>query len=121
MIGIGAANLAAGLFQGFPVSTSASRTAVAEQSGAKTQLTGVTGAAPIILMIVLAPGLLHNLPQPALAAVVITAALSLANIPATVRLWRQRKADSCCRSRHSSVWPCWRAARASPSLSACPS
>src|SRR6266704_2913213 len=93
MIGIGAANLAAGLFQGFPVSTSGSRTAVAERSGAKTQLTGVTGAALIIVMIVLVPGLFRNLPQPALAAVVITASLSLANIPATVRLWRQRKAE----------------------------
>jgi high affinity sulfate transporter 1 len=93
MIGIGAANLAAGLFQGFPVSTSGSRTAVAERSGAKTQLTGVTGAALIILMIVLVPGLFRNLPQPALAAVVITAALSLADIPATVRLWRQRKVE----------------------------
>ena len=93
MIGIGAANLAAGLFQGFPVSTSGSRTAVAERSGAKTQLTGVTGAALIILMIVLVPGLFRNLPQPALAAVVITAALSLADIPAVVRLWRQRKAE----------------------------
>jgi high affinity sulfate transporter 1 len=93
MTGIGAANLAAGLFQGFPVSTSASRTAVAERSGAKTQLTGVTGAALIILMIVLVPGLFRNLPQPALAAVVITASLSLADIPATRRLWRQRKAE----------------------------
>ena len=93
MIGIGAANLAAGLFQGFPVSTSGSRTAVAERSGAKTQLTGVTGAALIILMIVLVPGLFRNLPQPALAAVVITASLSLADIPGTVRLWRQRKEE----------------------------
>ena len=93
MIGIGAANLAAGLFQGFPVSTSGSRTAVAERSGAKTQLTGVTGAALIILMIVFVPGLFRNLPQPALAAVVITASLSLADIPATVRLWRQRKVE----------------------------
>ena len=93
MIGIGAANLAAGLFQGFPVSTSGSRTAVAERSGAKTQLTGVTGAALIIVMIVLVPGLFRNLPQPALAAVVITASLSLADIPATMRLWRQRKAE----------------------------
>jgi high affinity sulfate transporter 1 len=93
MIGIGAANLAAGLFQGFPVSTSGSRTAVAERSGAKTQLTGVTGAALIILMIVLVPGLFRNLPQPALAAVVITASLSLADIPGTARLWRQRKAE----------------------------
>jgi high affinity sulfate transporter 1 len=93
MIGIGAANLAAGLFQGFPVSTSGSRTAVAERSGAKTQLTGVTGAVLIILMIVFIPGLFRNLPQPALAAVVITASLSLADIPATVRLWRQRRAE----------------------------
>jgi high affinity sulfate transporter 1 len=93
MIGIGAANLAAGLFQGFPVSTSGSRTAVAERSGAKTQLTGIVGAALIILMIVLFPGLFRNLPQPALAAVVITAALSLADIPGTVRLWRQRKVE----------------------------
>jgi high affinity sulfate transporter 1 len=93
MIGIGAANLAAGLFQGFPVSTSGSRTAVAERSGAKTQLTGVVGAALIILMIVLVPGLFRNLPQPALAAVVITASLSLADIPATARLWQQRKVE----------------------------
>jgi high affinity sulfate transporter 1 len=93
MIGIGVANLAAGLFQGFPVSTSGSRTAVAERSGAKTQLTGVTGAVLIILMIVLIPGLFKNLPQPALAAVVITASLSLADIPGTARLWRQRKAE----------------------------
>jgi high affinity sulfate transporter 1 len=93
MIGIGVANLAAGLFQGFPVSTSGSRTAVAERSGAKTQLTGVTGAVVIIVMIVLIPGLFRNLPSPALAAVVITASLSLADIPATVRLWHQRKAE----------------------------
>ncbi|HEX5119787.1 MAG TPA: sulfate permease [Pseudonocardiaceae bacterium] len=93
MIGIGAANLAAGLFQGFPVSTSGSRTAVAQQSGARTQLTGVTGAALIIVMIVLLPGLFRDLPQPALAAVVITASLSLADVPGVVRLWRQRKAE----------------------------
>jgi MFS superfamily sulfate permease-like transporter len=93
MIGIGAANLAAGLFQGFPVSTSGSRTAVAERSGSKTQLTGVIGAALIILMLVLFPGLFRNLPQPALAAVVITASLSLADIPGTIRLWKQRKAE----------------------------
>jgi high affinity sulfate transporter 1 len=93
MIGIGVANLAAGLFQGFPVSTSGSRTAVAERSGAKTQLTGVVGAVLITLMIVLVPGLFRNLPNPALAAVVITAALSLADIGGTVRLWRQRKVE----------------------------
>ncbi len=93
MVGIGAANLAAGLFQGFPVSTSASRSAVAERAGAKSQLTGVIGAALIILMLVLLPGLFRNLPQPALAAIVITAALSLADIPGTARLWRQRRTE----------------------------
>jgi len=93
MVGIGAANLAAGLFQGFPVSTSASRTAVAERAGARSQLTGVIGAALIILMIVLLPGLFRNLPQSALAAVVITASLSLADLPGTVRLWRQRRVE----------------------------
>jgi len=93
MMGIGMANLAAGFFQGFAVSTSASRTAVAERSGAKTQLTGVIGAALIIVMIVFVPGLFRNLPSPALAAVVITASLSLADIPGTARLWRQRKEE----------------------------
>ncbi|MFE5814455.1 SulP family inorganic anion transporter [Streptomyces sp. NPDC056479] len=93
MAGIGAANLAAGLFQGFPVSTSGSRTAVAERAGAKSQLTGVVGAVLITLMLVLLPGLFRNLPQPALAAVVITASLSLADVSGTVRLWRQRRIE----------------------------
>ncbi len=70
------ADQAAGFFQGFAVSTSASRTAVAERSGAGTQLTGVTGAALIIVMIVFVPGLFRNLPSPALAAVVITVSLA---------------------------------------------
>ncbi len=93
MIGIGTANVAAGFFQGFPVSTSGSRTAVAEQAGAKTQLTGLVGAALIVLMLVLVPGLLKNLPNPTLAAVVIAASLSLADIPGTVRLWKQRPVE----------------------------
>jgi high affinity sulfate transporter 1 len=93
MVGIGTANLAAGLFQGFPVSTSGSRTAVAEQSGAKTQLTGVVGALTIVAMLLIAPGLFRNLPQPVLASVVIAASISLADIPATRRLWRQRRME----------------------------
>ncbi len=94
MVGIGAANLAAGLFQGFPVSTSSSRTAVAQQSGARSQLTGVVGAVTITIMLLAVPGLLRNLPNPTLAAVVIAAALSLADIAATRRLWRQRRTES---------------------------
>ena len=93
MTGIGVANIAAGLFQGFPVSTSGSRTAVAEQAGAKTQVTGLVGAAAITLILLLAPGLLRNLPQPTLAAVVIAASLSLADIPGILRLHRLRRTE----------------------------
>jgi MFS superfamily sulfate permease-like transporter len=63
---------------------------VAEQAGAKTQVTGLVGAVLIVLMLVLVPGLLSDLPNPTLAAVVIAASLSLADVPGTVRLWRQR-------------------------------
>jgi high affinity sulfate transporter 1 len=91
MVGIGTANLAAGVFQGFAVSTSGSRTAVAEQSGAKSQLTGLVGAAVVVLLLLLFPGILADLPQPALAAVVIAAAVSLADVAALRRYWRVRK------------------------------
>jgi high affinity sulfate transporter 1 len=91
MIGIGTANVAAGFFQGFAVSTSGSRTAVAEQAGAKTQVTGLVGALSVALLLVLFPSVLADLPQPALAAVVIAAALSLADLDALVRFWRVRK------------------------------
>ena len=80
MIGIGSANIAAGLFQGFAISASGSRTAVAEQSGAKSQLTGLVGAGVVVLLIVLFPSLVRNLPNTALAAVVIAAAFSLVRV-----------------------------------------
>ena len=53
MVGLGLANLAAGFFQGFPVSSSSSRTPVAEASGARTQLTGVVGAVAVALLLLL--------------------------------------------------------------------
>ncbi len=94
MIGIGAANVAAGFFQGFPVSTSGSRTAVAEQAGAKSQVAGLVGAGAIVLILVAVPGLLRNLPQPALAAVVIAASLSLADVAGVMRLWTLRRTEA---------------------------
>lgn len=93
MVGIGAANIAAGLFQGFPVSTSGSRTAVADQAGARSQLTGVVGAAVITLVLVFATSLMEYVPQPTLGAVVIAAALSLADVKGTRRLWQQRRME----------------------------
>ena len=91
MIGIGAANVAAGFFQGFAVSTSGSRTAVAEQSGAKSQLTGVVGAGLVVVLLLFLNSLLADLPQSALAGVVIAAALSLTNL-AALRKYARRAA-----------------------------
>ncbi len=93
MVGIGSANLLAGLFSGFPVSTSSSRTAVAEQSGAKTQLTGVVAGLLVLIMLMAFPGLVRHLPQPALAAIVITASISLFDLKALRRLWKIRKSE----------------------------
>jgi len=87
-VGLGAANLAAGFFQGFPVSSSSSRTPVAEAAGAKTQLTGVVGALAVALLIVLAPDVLRYLPDSALAAVVIASALGLFEFADLRRIYR---------------------------------
>ncbi len=91
MIGMGAANIAAGLFQGFAVSTSGSRTAVAEQSGAKSQVTGLVGAGLVAVLLLFLNSLLADLPQTALAAVVIVAALSLMDIAILRRYLEVRK------------------------------
>jgi high affinity sulfate transporter 1 len=88
MVGLGVANLAAGLFQGFPISSSSSRTPVAEAAGARTQLTGVVGAVAVALLLVLAPDLLRNLPTSALAAVVIASAIGLFEFADLRRIFR---------------------------------
>ena len=88
MVALGAANLAAGLFHGFPISSSSSRTPVAESAGSRTQLTGVVGALAIAVLLMFAPTLLKNLPNAALAAVVIAAALSLFEIDDLKRIYR---------------------------------
>jgi high affinity sulfate transporter 1 len=88
IIGLGAANIAAGFFQGFPISSSSSRTPVAESAGSKTQLTGVVGAAAIALLLLFGPTLLQNLPNTALAAVVISSAIGLFEYSDLRRLYR---------------------------------
>ena len=90
MVGLGLANLATAFFQGFPISSSSSRTPVAEAAGSKTQLTGVVGALAIALLLVLAPGLLRYLPHTALAAVVIAAALGLFEFSDLLRIYRMQ-------------------------------
>ncbi len=90
---LGAVNVATGLLQGFPVSSSASRTPVAEAAGARTQLTGVVGAGCIALLLVFAPRLIHDLPLATLSAVVMAACLSLADLPGWWRLHHQRRSE----------------------------
>ena len=88
MAALGIANLAAGFFQGMPISSSSSRTPVAEAAGARTQLTGVVGALAIALLLTLAPDLLQYLPQTALAAVVISSAIGLFEVSDLRRIFR---------------------------------
>ncbi|EKT4467735.1 SulP family inorganic anion transporter [Pseudomonas putida] len=88
MLGLGLANLATGLFQGIAVSSSSSRTPVAEAAGARSQLAGVFGALGVALLLLLAPDLLRHLPQSALAAVVIAAALGLFEFKDLGRIYR---------------------------------
>ena len=88
MIGLGAANLAAGLFQGFPISSSSSRTPVAEVAGSRTQLTGVFGALAVAALLVFAPNLMEYVPNSALAAVVIAAAIGLFEVTDLRRIYR---------------------------------
>jgi high affinity sulfate transporter 1 len=88
MVGLGAANLAAGFFQGFPISSSGSRTPVAEAAGARTQLTSIVGALAIAFLLLVAPNLLQYLPTAALAAVVISAAISLIEVTDLKRIYR---------------------------------
>ena len=95
MIGLGVANLAAGFFQGFPISSSSSRTPVAEAAGARTQLAGVVGALAVAMLLIVAPDLLGHLPDSALAAVVVASAIGLFEIADLRRIWRIQR------------WECW--------------
>jgi high affinity sulfate transporter 1 len=90
MFGLGVANVASGLFQGIPISSSSSRTPVAEAAGSKTQLTGIIGALAVTLLLLVAPNLMEHLPNSALAAVVIAAALGLFEFADLKRIYRMQ-------------------------------
>jgi len=90
---LGVANIATGFFQGFPLSTSSSRTAVAEDVGARSQITGLVGAGLLALLLIVGTGLVHDLPQATLAAIVIVAVAGLVDIRAARRLYRWRRSE----------------------------
>ncbi|WP_407681170.1 MULTISPECIES: SulP family inorganic anion transporter [Pseudanabaena] len=91
LIALGIANIASGLFQGFAISSSASRTPIAEAAGSKTQITGVVSAICIAIVLCFTPLLLQNLPQATLSAVVFSAGLGILEIEGTWRLYQLRR------------------------------
>jgi high affinity sulfate transporter 1 len=93
LVALGAANIGSGLFQGFAVSSSSSRTPVAADAGAKTQVTGLVGAALIVLMLIAFPDIVQNLPSAALAAVVISSALGLLEFKGVRTLYHDRRSE----------------------------
>jgi high affinity sulfate transporter 1 len=93
LFALGVANAAGGLFSAFPVSSSGTRTPVAESAGARTQLMGLVAAAAVALLLVVGPELLRNLPTAALAAVVLVAALGLVEVGAVRRLYDVDRAE----------------------------
>ncbi len=93
LFALGIANVISGIFRGFPVSSSATRTPVAKAAGARTQLTGVSSAFTIVLLLVAAPWLLQDLPIAALAAVVIASAIRLFDVDALVVFYRVRRSE----------------------------
>ncbi|HJR98475.1 MAG TPA: SulP family inorganic anion transporter [Actinomycetota bacterium] len=93
LVALGVANAATGFFQGFPISSSASRTPVAMAAGARSQLTPLVGATLVAVMLIVTPGLLRDLPDAVLGAVVVVAAVSLVDLHEIRRLWRMRRVE----------------------------
>jgi MFS superfamily sulfate permease-like transporter len=87
-LSLAASNMAAGLGSGFPVSGGMSQSLVNESGGARTAVSTLVASLLILVVVLWFSGLLHNLPQPVLAAIVLTAVIGLVNVKAIRRLWR---------------------------------
>lgn len=92
-LALAGANLAAGFGQGFPVSGGMSQSLVNESGGARTPLSGFIAASLILIVALFFTELLHNLPQPVLAAIVIMAVASLLKVSELTRLWRVHRGE----------------------------
>jgi high affinity sulfate transporter 1 len=93
LLGIGAANLAAALGQGYPVAGGLSQSAVNDKAGARTPLALVFASIMLAVCLLFLTGLLENLPKAVLAAVVMVAIYGLLDFPAMVRMWRVSRLD----------------------------
>jgi SulP family sulfate permease len=93
LFALSATNVSAGLFGGFPVSSSASRTAIPSSLGSHSQLTGLVAALFLVLALTLAPGVLGAMPTAALAAVIVSAAFAIIDVEGYRRLWHLSRAE----------------------------
>ena len=93
LLALGAANIANGLFQGFPVSTSGSRTVLANTAGAKTQVHSLVVIAIVVMVLLFAGPVLESFPEAALGALVMYAAVQLIDIEELRRIARFRKSE----------------------------
>ena len=93
LLAVGAGNLLSGLGRGFPVSGGMSQSLVNESAGARTPLSGLIAAVFTLFVVLFASGLLRNLPQPVLAAIVLAAVMGLVKISALQHIWRFSRAE----------------------------
>ena len=93
MLGLGAASLLAGLFQGYPVAGGLSQSAVNERGGARTPLSLVVASAAICCVLLFLTGMFRTLPNAVLAAVVLMAVKGLIDVAELRHLWRVSRLD----------------------------
>lgn len=94
LIALGAANVAAGVFSGQPVTGGFSRTAVNASAGARTPLASVVSAALIVVVLLVATGLFTELPQAVLGAIVIAAVSSLVDTHEMRHIMSVKRSDT---------------------------
>ena len=94
LLALGAANLAVGLGQGFPVTGADSRTAVNDAVGGRSQLAGIVAAAAMLLVLLFLTAPLALVPTTALAAVILVSAVGLFDLPGLRRLWRMSRREA---------------------------
>jgi len=94
LIGLAGANAAAGLVGGFPVSSSGTRTALADAAGARTQLASVAAAAVVAAVLLLGGSVLESFPLAALGGLVVYAALRLIDVGEMRRIAAFRRSEA---------------------------
>jgi high affinity sulfate transporter 1 len=93
LIGLGAANFGAGLFQGFPIGSSLSKSAANDRAGAHSQMSGIIAAAVTIVVALFFTQFFYALPEAVLGAIVIVAVSGMVKITRLTHLYRVRRVD----------------------------